>query len=115
MAAIDRLRARSKSAYFTREFLREVDTFIEWLKNRPGTQSNVILVDNPTAVIYNGDLSSFLFKLGQPLAYHYPIMRVSGFMTGMEFGPGNCILYIPSESDILAVYTMINTKQGETI
>ena len=115
MGALNRLRSNEKAAYFTRDFLNEVDTFVGWLKAQPATQANMLLVDNQTAVIYNGDLSAYLFKIGRPLSHHYLIMRVSGFKTGMEFGPGNCILMLPSESDILSIYTMINTKKGETL
>lgn len=102
-----------KNNYYTYDVTNQLEKFIPYLKTAASTIVKIVQMQDSYS--YNGNLTSYLLKVGYGLKFHYPIMRMNNMKTIYDFGPSVTMLLIPNEDTLTKIYTLILTEKGTTI
>lgn len=104
MSLIDKLILPEKHTT-ERDFYEVIESHLTYLKNHPLTRLTTVQPDQ--AAIYKGDFFGLLNSMSVDKKYHYPIMRVSGYLSSSDYNGLDLELYMPSEevvNEIMTVY-----------
>ncbi len=92
-----------------RDFYEVIESHLTYLKNHPSTHLTTIQPDQ--AAIYKGDFFGLLNSMSVDKKYHYPIMRVSGYLSSSDYNGLGLEIYMPSEEVINEIITIYLSRE----
>lgn len=93
------------------EYYEVIESHLSFMRAHRSTKTITVALNQ--AAIYKGDFYGLLNSLHVDKKYHYPIMRVNGFLSSSDYDGLLSEILQPSEeviNDIITVYLSVEVK-----